>query len=666
MLLAGRADAQPAASATASPAPQGPTATDAAERDALAALLDTEVQSVFGASRHLQRLTEAPAAVTVVTAEEIQRYGWRTVADVLRSVRGFYISDDRVYGYVGMRGFQRPGDYNTRVLMLVDGHRVNDNVFSQAFLQDAFLIDLEDIDRIEVIRGPSSSLYGSSAFFGVINVVTRPTGYGRGPSASLDVGSLGLASARLRTAHTTSNGLSLDLSATLGHSDGLRTVYLSAYDHPDSSNGRATGLDYTDRRNVLGRAQFRGFAVRAGYNQRQRGIPSAAYGTRFNDSRSQVTDERAFVSGTWDGRAPGGLATMARLSFDVYNYGGRYPYDDDESPEGVLYLDDASGAWLTGELQASRQLGRHRLVGGVEYQENLRQFQRGMDDGSATPEWSDDRTSRNTGIYVQDEWRIHPKLLVSAGLRHDHSSLVGDAIKPRASAIFQPDDRTAVKLLHGAAFRAPNVYEMFYEEPGLVKSNPDLGAEEIGSTEVVIERYAGRRVRLSASAFRSRVRRLIDLSVDPLDDLVRYNNVSGATARGFDAEVEARWPTRAHARVSYTFARVHDDQTHAVLDNSPAHLAQLLVSAPLIERITAGLDARALSARRAWSGETAAAHLVANLTVGRPFLEERVRLSVTISNLTNTQFADPAGVDFAQATVPQNGRAVYGRLAWAF
>ena len=90
-------------------------------------LMRIEVQRVFGASERLQPVTEAPSSVTIVTADEIARYGYRTLADILRSVRGFYVSNDRNYSYLGVRGFARPGDYNTRVLLLLNGHRVNDN-----------------------------------------------------------------------------------------------------------------------------------------------------------------------------------------------------------------------------------------------------------------------------------------------------------------------------------------------------------------------------------------------------------------------------------------------------------------------------------------------------------------------------------------------------------
>src|SRR5580698_3763478 len=128
---------------------------------------------VYSASKHMQSASDAPASVTVVTADEIQKYGYRNLADILRSVPGFYVTYDRDYTFVGVRGFGRLGDWNSRILVLIDGHRINDNVLGNAMLGTEFLVDVDMIDRVEIVRGPSSSLYGAQAFFAVINVITR-------------------------------------------------------------------------------------------------------------------------------------------------------------------------------------------------------------------------------------------------------------------------------------------------------------------------------------------------------------------------------------------------------------------------------------------------------------------------------------------------------------
>jgi outer membrane receptor protein involved in Fe transport len=134
---------------------------------------ELKVQSVYAASKHEQKISEAPASVTVVDSDEIEKYGYKSFADILRSVRGLYVTYDRNYSYLGIRGFNRPGDYNSRVLVLVNGHGVNENVFDSALLGHEFPLDVDLIDRVEVIRGPSSSIYGNNAFFGVINVITK-------------------------------------------------------------------------------------------------------------------------------------------------------------------------------------------------------------------------------------------------------------------------------------------------------------------------------------------------------------------------------------------------------------------------------------------------------------------------------------------------------------
>ncbi|MDX2458143.1 MAG: Plug domain-containing protein, partial [Gammaproteobacteria bacterium] len=130
----------------------GPESYDPAMDDE--SMLFMDIPSVYSASKYEQSVSDAPAWVSVITADEITKYGYRTLDDILESVPGFYTTNDRNYNYAGARGFGRPGDYNTRLLLLLDGVRANDALGGGAAIGREVLVDVDLIDRVEVTRGP--------------------------------------------------------------------------------------------------------------------------------------------------------------------------------------------------------------------------------------------------------------------------------------------------------------------------------------------------------------------------------------------------------------------------------------------------------------------------------------------------------------------------------
>ncbi|MDP1635592.1 MAG: TonB-dependent receptor plug domain-containing protein, partial [Gallionellaceae bacterium] len=193
---------------------------------------------VFSASKFSQKTIEAPANVSIVTRADIANHGYRTLADLMASVRGFYVSNDRNYQYLGARGFNRPGDYNSRILLMVDGYRLNDPVYGQASVGNEFPLDLDMVERVEIVRGPGSSIYGSNAFFAVVNVITNKGRDLDGAGISVAAGSHGAAQGRLSYGARNESGVDLLLSVTGAETAG-QDHYFAEFDTPANNNGIA-------------------------------------------------------------------------------------------------------------------------------------------------------------------------------------------------------------------------------------------------------------------------------------------------------------------------------------------------------------------------------------------------------------------------------------------
>ena len=260
---------------------------------------EVRVYTVVAASKFEQKTTEAPASVSVVTQEEIKRYGYRTLADILGSLQGFNVSYDRDYSYLGVRGLNL-GDDNSRVLLLVDGHRINNNINDSAAIGTDFLLDVDLIERVEVIRGPGSVLYGNNAFFGVINVITRKGGQVNGVEASAEYAGFDTYKVRFTAGKSFTNGISFLLSGSHYDSAGAEHLYYPQFDQRSSSyygaanNGVAQNQDGDSFSSLFGSVSYWDLTLAGGYIHREKVNPTAPNFTTFNDPRSRTVDDRGY------------------------------------------------------------------------------------------------------------------------------------------------------------------------------------------------------------------------------------------------------------------------------------------------------------------------------------------------------------------------------------
>jgi iron complex outermembrane receptor protein len=617
-------------------------------------LLTAEVVST--ASKFQQEVREAPAAITIVTAEEIRGFGHRTLADVLRSVRGLYTTYDRNYSYIGMRGFARPGDYNTRILMLLDGHRLNDPVYDMAPIGTDFPVDVSLIDRVEVIRGPGSSLYGTNAFFAVVNVITKTGAMAEGVRLDAGGGAMRTAGSTLSYGQVLDGNRELLLAASVCRSSGGRRLTFPEL------NVTATDLDDDESVGVSGTFSVGRFSLRGGYGDRTKQVPTAAYATVFGDDRFVTTDARGFLAADYDGPVGRGWTGTARVSYDYYRFFGGYPLPLD-TEQTSLWVDRAESQMATAELTARRRLGAaHLFTAGIELRRQLRNHMSAEDESGL--QLDVDKPSTIAGVYVQDEMRVTPWMLVNAGARVDRYAGFGSHVAPRLAVVLLPRAHTSIKVLHGGAFRAPNPYELHYYAEMASRS---LGPERIRSTEVVWEESISDRVRTVVTAFRYDVTDIVQLrSLDRSGsgDVLFFENAGDVRATGVEAEIETRLARGVSARLSHSSARSRDEGAGFEPANSPRHLSKFGVMLPA-GRMTVGIEGHYVSGRSALDGQRLPGVFLPNLALTSP-VGRRVELAAGLYNVFDTSYADPGAEEHVQTLIPQDGRTAMLRVRVRF
>lgn len=637
-----------------------------AEAQSVASLADLPMEQllsmqIYSASKFTQSLSEAPTVASIITAEDIRSFGWRTLGEALASVRGLYVTSDRNYAYLGARGFLRPGDYNTRFLLLIDGYRVNDAVYDQAPIGSDFPLDLELVERIEYVPGAGSSIYGSNAFFGVINVITRSGRSLLGARAGLDIGSFGERRVRASYGWETASRQRLTLSASDSEVRG-RDRYYREFDQPGNNNGVATGLDFDRVKKLMFKAEAGDLTLTALYASRDKGIPTASFAQVFNDPRSHTVDLQTALKLDYQ------TALNSHTTASVHAYLGRHDYEGTyiyEPPLGEN-RDGSRARWWGSEAKlVSTALAGHKLVAGLEYQRDyqLRQYNDYPDSSLVT---LDDRRQRyRVGAYLQDEMTLRDDLLLTAGVRYDALSKVGGNVSPRLALIYKATEATTVKAIAGAAFRAPNVYELYYAVPGESgqRASPDLKPENIRSLELALEHRYSAESRMAASLYQNSVRDLISQQVEA-DGMLMFRNLDRATAHGMELQAEKIWAGNTRLRTSYAWQASRDGRTGQILMNSPRHLAKLNLSHRFHGSTRLGMEAQ-YTARRATRAAYTGGYWLANATLGHT-LSSNAELTFSAYNLLNRRYADPGAGEHVQDAIERDGRALRVSLALRF
>ena len=623
----------------------------------LDSLLNTRISAP---SKYAQSSAESPASVSIITWEEIRRYGYRNLQDVLESVRGFYVINDRNYPYLGTRGFSRPTDYNDRILVLVDGHTMNEQVWGSTGIGTDLPINLDAVERIEIVRGPGSVLYGTSAMFAVINIVTKNGQEIDGVIVGGGVGSGRMRQGSMAVGHSIGTRGSYSLSGLITHSDGS-DLYFPEYDTPETQFGVARGLDWERSVSGLGSITWDGLTARGGYVSRDKGIPTGAFGTAFGDPRTQSHDETLWGDLSMQRQLGGSYRFSARVYADRYRNSGVWAYD-----AGPVDTDGGGSTDVGGEAMVVWDpSSRDRFTIGTEFRHVMQaEYHERLADGSVA---SDDAPFDVMSVFVQNELQLVPRLKLVTGLRFDHNSLTRHALTPRLALLVTPDSRTTLKLLYGSAFRAPSVAEAdlttFY-----YTRNPGLKAERAQTVELEIQRRIAAPLLFGVSLYEYRVEDLIDPLLSEDGASQQFRNVANVAAYGAEFQMEVMPAGPFSGRATYAVQRAETEPSDESLTNSPAHVATLSAAVHDWNGFRPAVTIRYESGRRTLTGSSTPAFARADLNVAFESFDRiaswlrDTRLSLRVTNAFNATYFSPGGVEHRQAAIAQDGRTFLLRL----
>jgi outer membrane cobalamin receptor len=637
--------------------------------------------SIEAASRISESIEDAPASVSLVSAQELRAMRYPTLAEALRGIRGIFLSDDRGYQSLGFRGFSRLGSYGNRVLITLDGVPLNDDWVWSSYVGSDLRTDLEDIDRIEVVRGPGSVVYGTSAFSGVVNLVTRSKEVSTGHEVGVSVAGDGLARARARITQHFGTDAGVWASVSAGKSAG-RDFFFPEYvaDGPATVAGNARGVDGARMATLTGKAWWKQLTLSWSLHRHDKRLPTGEFETLLGDGRTHQADTRGFVELRFEPQLGSKVASLTRLHGNYYGYRADFA----RSPgDGGLEWNRYDSSWAGVEQRFVATPSEHvsASVGG-EVQDHPRARQQG---GTETPPsyvLDDTRHFVLGAVYGSLDVRPFDALKLSAGGRLDYYSTFGASFNPRLAVILRPYAGGNIKVLAGKAFRAPSVYELWYSAVGQI-GNSRLRPENIYSAEIEWSHRFSPAVIATAAVYMNYIENLISL-VDVPDMPGTVQNINTTTPLGtLGGELELRrdWKEGWMAAASYSVQRtvylasksfgslveLKRSADFREVPNAPTQLASIRGAVPILSRALTLMTRLSVEQGRYDRADSMSADGPQGQTATALFwdfvftgTEARwgLNYSLGVYNAFDSRAQYPVSAEFRQRSIPVTGRSL--------
>ncbi len=634
------------------------------QADAAALSLEDLLEvSVTGAAKYSQKQSEVAAAASVITRDEIKAFGWRTLDEALSSLPGIHTSYNRQYSGIGSRGIGLPGDYLTRVLVAVNGNRINDALYDAGSVGRDFPVDIDLIERIEFISGPGGAVYGQNAMFGVVNIITRD-------GASLDGGEASVAwmnrshqrEARISWGRRLGNGVDAMFSVSGLRADGqtLNMDYPGAGPGGSDVGGRVSGQDGERDREFFARIARGAWSAEIASGKRRKDDPTAAFLAEAMVDGQYQRDAYDLMQVQYrQSHFNDQLEVLARV------FSGRQRYDAIFSYSGSPNRARGESDWHGGELRLLHTgIAGHKLLFGAEWQRNSRIMQSNDDPGTVGIDTYIRGDGLRHGIYFQDEWRFADAWTSILGVRTDRSDAGGSQLSPRLGLIWQAAPATTLKMLYGRAHRAPNAYERDYDDTVSQLANPGLNGETADTYELIADHRLNYGTSLRASLYRWRLDDIITLT--PVGGLTQYRSGARIDAQGVELSAARHWSSGVRLRGSVSFQDIAY-QGGNTLENSPRWLGRINLIYPLPwHGMRLGYEYRFEGSRRTLAGAELGAYSLSHLNLSAEGWIRGVDLSLAVRNLFDRRYRHPGADTNWQDSFAQDGRAMLLKMDYRF
>lgn len=640
---------------------------------------------VAAVSRSLESAESAPASVTIISGAELRAMAYPTIAEAVRGVRGMYLSDDRSYEVVGVRGFSRPGDYGNRILVTIDGQPTNDNYAGSSLVGFDGRVDLDDVERIEIVRGPGSVLYGTGAFFGVINLVTRSRQARTHAELAGGTSLNGVGRARATGVVRLGEDAGAWTSVAIARAAGRDFMFPEYRSDPRSPNPErdANGVPLTgDVRNadgfsagtVNGRAWWKFVTVQGFFTTRAKSVPTGAFESFPGDPRSKLRDSRGFVELRVEPKIGSRAESLTRLQANLYDFYGTYA---SAAPVG-LATEVFAGRWLGAEQRfVVSPVDGLKLTVGAEVVGHVRAKQTSADDSGVYADRNDPYV--NVAGYLVGDVLPARGVKISAGARFDYYSNVTTdplgATNPRLALIFDTWKGGKIKLLGGKAFRSPSVYELHSSAADRLPA-ADLKPEQVVSGELEISHRFSPTVVALASGYSNYVSNLIELK-DAGAGLRYENSAAPVLVVGGEAELRRDFLQgfMASATMSVQKAQYLDAPDLRRVPNSPYVLGSLKGAAPIVGRSLMAMARVSVEGPRfdSFTSATDAEPqlqsrfgIVGDLVFSGEIDKLNARYSVGVYNVADSRYETAPSREYRQRFILQNGRTFLANVAVSF